>query len=84
MAKDRATTFLTACPSYTSWFERFILEMHARMGDDRRSDATLSSGGVLELMKQVELDYIDAEDAGARRSDVVCTSWLDTWDHYGE
>ena len=33
MAKDTRKIYVTSCPSYSLWFERFIVGMHKRMGD---------------------------------------------------
>ena len=33
MARDVRKTYVTSCPFYSVWFERFIVGMHKRMGD---------------------------------------------------
>jgi hypothetical protein len=42
MARDTIKTYVTKCPTYCVWFERFIKGMHSRMGDDRRPDAAIT------------------------------------------
>jgi hypothetical protein len=49
MAKDTTKTYLTKCPTYCLWFERFIKGMHSHMGDDSRPDAAIS----VDLMKSL-------------------------------
>ena len=67
MARDTVKTFVTNCPTYSLWFERFVRGMHARMGDDRRPDTAISSKVMHALMERVEQDYQDCEDPGRRR-----------------
>ena len=67
MARDTTKIFVTKCPGYSLWFERFIRGMHSRMGDDRRPDAAISSLVMHSLMNRVEVDYIDADSFMERR-----------------
>lgn len=60
LAKDTMKTFVTDCPSYSLWFERFVKGMHSRMGDDRRPDAAFSVPIMKEIMKRVNYDYEEA------------------------
>ena len=61
LARDTMKFFVTQCPGYCLWFERFIRGMHSRMGDDRRPDAAISSVAMHEVMNRVEADFIDAD-----------------------
>jgi hypothetical protein len=61
MAKDTVKTFVTKCPTYSLWFERFIKGMHSRMGDDRRPDAAISTDVMLAIMNRVNIDFVEAE-----------------------
>ena len=61
LARDTMKIFVTQCPGYCLWFERFIRGMHSRMGDDRRPDAAISSVAMHEVMNRVEADFIDAD-----------------------
>jgi hypothetical protein len=61
MAKDSIKTFVTKCPTYSLWFERFVKGMHSRMGDDRRPDAAISTEVMLALMNKVNIDFIESE-----------------------
>ena len=67
MAKDTAKIYVTKCPTYLLWFERFTRGLHARMGDDRRPDAAISVKLIHALIERAELDYLDAEDVKQRR-----------------
>ena len=52
-------TFVTDCPTFGLWFERFMKGMHAsRMGDDRRPDAAIANEVMHELIKKIELDFL--------------------------
>ena len=42
MANDIRKTYVTSCPSYSLWFERFIVGMHKRMGDVVHQDKALT------------------------------------------
>ena len=67
LARDTMKIFVTRCPGYSLWFERFIRGMHSRMGDDRRPDAAISTEVMHEVMKRIEMDYVDADEEGAKR-----------------
>ena len=67
LARDTMKIYVTQCPGYCLWFERFVRGMHSRMGDDRRPDAAISSSVMHEVMKRVEVDLIDADNLIERR-----------------
>jgi hypothetical protein len=67
MAKDTTKTYVTKCPTYCLWFERFIKGMHSRMGDDSRPDAAISSELMLSLMNRVNIDFLEAENEEDKR-----------------
>jgi hypothetical protein len=60
MARDTMKTFVTKCPTYCLWFERFVKGMHSRMGDDTRPDVAISIEVMISLMNRVNIDYIEA------------------------
>ena len=62
MARDRIKTYVTKCPTYTLWFERFAKGMHSRMGDDRRPDAAISIKLMKALDAKVDQDYLNSEE----------------------
>jgi hypothetical protein len=67
MAKDTAKTYVTKCPTYCLWFERFIKGMHGRMGDDSRPDAAISIELMKVIMDRVNLDFIEANEVKDKR-----------------
>ena len=42
MARDIKKTYVTTCPTYGLWFERFILGMHKRMGAEAHQDQAIT------------------------------------------
>ena len=67
MARETTKTFVTECPTYGMWFERYIKGLHSPMGDDRRPDAAIGSKLMKRLMNKVEVDYLEEDDDGYRR-----------------
>ena len=67
MARDTMKTYVSDCPTYCMWFERFIRGLHSRMGDDRRPDTAVSSAVMHAIMERVDEDYYDATTAVRQR-----------------
>ena len=67
LAKETTKIFVTKCPGYCLWFERFIRGMHSRMGDVRKPDAAISSLVMHALMHRVNADFVDADSYIERR-----------------
>ena len=67
LAKDTTKIFVTKCPGYCLWFERFIRGMHSRMGDIRKPDAAISSLVMHAVMDRVDADFFDADSAIEKR-----------------
>ena len=67
LAKDTTKIFVTSCPGYCLWFERFVRGMHSRMGDIRKPDAAISNLTMHAVMDRVEADFIDADSENERR-----------------
>ena len=67
LARDTMKIYVTQCPGYCLWFERFVRGMHSRMGDDRRPDAAISNVVMHEVMKRIEVDLIDSDNDMERR-----------------
>jgi hypothetical protein len=66
MAKDTSKTYVTKCPTYCLWFERFVKGMHSRMGDDSRPDAAISVELMISIMNRVNVDFIEASDDASK------------------
>ena len=56
MAKDTTKTYVTKCPTYCLWFERFVKGMYSRMGDDSRPDAAIQVELMKRIMDRVNID----------------------------
>ena len=67
MARETTKTFVTKCPTYGLWFERFIKGLHSRMGDDRRPDTAICSKLMKMLIMWVEVDYLEEENEFIKR-----------------
>jgi hypothetical protein len=61
MAQNTTKIWVTDCPSYSYWFERFMRGVHKRMGEEVRSDFALSVRVVHKM-----LGHLDGEWDGAR------------------
>lgn len=72
LAKDTMKIYVTKCPGYCLWFERFVRGMHNRMGDVRKPDAAVSSLVMHAVMDRVEADYMDADSEVEKRYLVRC------------
>lgn len=58
MTKDTTKTFVTQCPTYGLWFERFVKGLHSRMGDNQCPDTAICSKLMKLLMCTLELKLI--------------------------
>jgi hypothetical protein len=67
MARDTMKTFVTKCPTYCLWFERFVKGMHSRMGDDTRPDVAITTTVMVALMNRVNIDYIESNGGRKER-----------------
>ena len=61
MAKDTRKTYVTSCPSYSLWFERFIVGMHKRMGDVVHQDKAVTLEVIHKLVEGLEEDYLEGK-----------------------
>ena len=60
MARYVRKTDVTSCPSYSLWFERFIVGMHKRMGDEVDQDKAVTLEVVHKLIEGLEVEYARA------------------------
>lgn len=67
MAKETTKTYVTQCPTYCLWFERFVKGLHSCMGDDQRPDVAICSPLMKQLMTRIEVDYLEEDSIIARR-----------------
>ena len=54
LARDIRKTYVTSCPAYFLWFERFIVMIHTRMGGEVRQDKTVTLEVVHRLIEGSE------------------------------
>ena len=66
MARDTRKTYVTSCPSYSLWFERFIFGMHKRMGDVVHQDKAVTLDVVHKVIEGLEVDYLEERNDGAK------------------
>ena len=57
MARDIKKTYVTSCPTYGLWFERFILGMHKRMGDEVHQDQAITLAVMHKLIEGLDFDF---------------------------
>ena len=74
MAKETMKTYVTECPTFCLWFERFIKGLHSRMGDDRRPDIAICSPLMKQLISRIEVDYMLEESEITKR--FICRAAL--------
>jgi hypothetical protein len=55
--RDTTKLFETSCPTHGDWFERFMLGMHKRQGDQSHPDLAISIEAMLALMIRFELAW---------------------------
>ena len=70
MTRATAKMFTSTCPTNGLWFERFMAGVHARMGDDHRPDAAISSCVMKLILKYCAEDLVRTP-VGARRKFLV-------------
>ena len=66
MARDTRKTYVTSCPSYSFWFERFIFGMHKRIGDVVHQDKAVTLDVVHKVIEGLEVDYLEERNDGAK------------------
>jgi hypothetical protein len=70
MAQNTTRIWVTTCPSYGYWFERFMRGVHKRMGEEVRSDFALSIKVIHRILGHLDKEWMEARTA-AGRQDVV-------------
>ena len=58
LAHGTKKLFVTKCPSYGIWFSKFSHGCHRRMGDISKPDRALSIEILVEIMKDLELEWV--------------------------
>ena len=57
MSRGMNKTYVTSCPTYGLWFERFMLGMHKRMGDEVRQDQAITLNVIHKLVEVLKQNY---------------------------
>ena len=57
MAWDFWKTYVTSCPTYSLWYERFMFGIHKRIGDKVRQDLVISLDMIHKLVEGLEEEY---------------------------
>lgn len=60
MARDVRKKYITSCHFYSLWFERFMVSMHKRMGDEVHQDKAITLDVVHRLVEGLELEYLNS------------------------
>jgi hypothetical protein len=68
--RDTTKLLETSCPTHGKWFERFMLGMHKRQGDQSHPDLAISIGAMLALMERFDLAWEEA--AGNLKEETYC------------
>jgi hypothetical protein len=67
LAQGTTKIFVTNCPSYSYWFERFMKGVHKRMGEEVRSDFALSVRVLHLILGNLDTKWTEAATAAKRR-----------------
>ena len=62
MAHETRRIYQTECPTYGSWFDRFMLGVHKRMGDQSRPQQAVSEDIVRGLLDAMEQEWGDTDE----------------------
>ena len=57
MARDIKKIYVTSCPTFGLWFERFILEIHKRIGDEVHQDQAITLEAMYKLIEGLDFDF---------------------------
>jgi hypothetical protein len=76
LAQGTSKIFVTNCPSYSYWFERFMKGVHKRMGEEVRSDFALSVKVLHLILGNLNEKWESAGTAAKRREIVEIAFFL--------
>jgi hypothetical protein len=76
MAHNTSRIWVTECPSYGYWFERFMRGAHKRMGEEVRSDFALSIRVLHKILGHLEKEWNKARTMEMRREVVEMAMFL--------
>jgi hypothetical protein len=76
MAQNTSKIWVTNCPSYGYWFERFMRGVHKRMGEEVRSDHALSVKVLHKILGHLDRDWLGARTIEVRKEIVEIAFFL--------
>ena len=57
MTRDIKKICVTSCPTFGLWFERFILEILKRIGDEMHQDQAIALGVIYKLIEGLDFEF---------------------------
>jgi hypothetical protein len=76
MAQNTTRIWVTTCPSYGYWFERFMKGVHKRMGEEVRSDFALSIQVLHRILGHLDKEWTEARTVVIRQAVVELAMFL--------
>jgi hypothetical protein len=76
MAQNTTRIWVTACPSYGYWFERFMRGVHKRMGEEVRPDFALSVSVLRRMLGGLDKQWVEARSSETRKLVVEIAMFL--------
>jgi hypothetical protein len=76
MAQNTTKIWVTDCPSYSYWFERFMRGVHKRMGEEVRSDFALSIRVLHKMLGHLDHEWNESRLAVKRKEVVEIACFL--------
>jgi hypothetical protein len=76
MAQNTTKIWVTDCPSYSYWFERFMRGVHKRMGKEVQLDFALSIRVLHKMLGHLDHDWNEARLAVKRKEVVEIACFL--------
>ena len=68
LARDVRKIYVNSCPAYSLWFERFMIGMHKRMGDELRQDKGVTLEVIHRVMEGLEDEHVETKNDEEKRS----------------
>jgi hypothetical protein len=76
MAQNTTRIWVTTCPSYCHWFERFMQGVHKRMGKEVRSDFALSVSVLRQMLGRLDKQWVEARSSETKKLVVEIAMFL--------
>jgi hypothetical protein len=76
MAQNTTRIWVTTCPSYGYWFERFMRGVHKRMGEEVRPDFALSVSVLRRMLGGLDKQWVEARSLETKKLVVEIAMFL--------